>query len=88
MHISLTPQLENIIKDKVSSGLYGNASEVVRDALRQMDRYNQLFYDLKREHLLTALEKGEASGDSSMSVLDIMKESSINRTVRESVFSL
>ena len=72
MHISLTPQLENIIKDKVSSGLYGNVSEVVRDALRQMDRYDQLFYDLKREHLLTALEEGEASRDSSVSVLDIL----------------
>jgi len=34
MHISLTPELENIIKEKVASGLYNNASEVVREALR------------------------------------------------------
>lgn len=35
MHISLTPELENAVKAKVASGLYNNASEVVREALRQ-----------------------------------------------------
>jgi antitoxin ParD1/3/4 len=34
MHISLTPELENVVKAKVQSGLYNNASEVVREALR------------------------------------------------------
>ena len=34
MHISLTPHLEKLIQDKVESGGYNNASEVVRDALR------------------------------------------------------
>lgn len=35
MNVSLTDELETIIKDKVESGLYNNASEVVRDALRR-----------------------------------------------------
>ena len=74
MHISLTKELESIIKEKVGSGLYGNASEVVRDALRQMDRYDQLFYDLKREQLLKALEEGENSGQSTVTVRDIINE--------------
>ena len=34
MHVSLTPELEKIVKQKVESGLYNNASEVVREALR------------------------------------------------------
>ncbi|HEY7889387.1 MAG TPA: type II toxin-antitoxin system ParD family antitoxin [Steroidobacteraceae bacterium] len=34
MNISLTPELEQYIRNKVDSGLYGNASEVVREALR------------------------------------------------------
>ena len=45
MNVSLTPQLEDIIKRKVASGMYGNASEVVREALRLMeerDRYQEL----------------------------------------------
>lgn len=35
MHVSLSPEIENLIKERVSSGLYTNASEVVRDALRK-----------------------------------------------------
>jgi antitoxin ParD1/3/4 len=36
MLISLTPELVKIVKEKVASGLYNNASEVVREALRFM----------------------------------------------------
>jgi hypothetical protein len=32
MNISLTDELETVIQEKVKSGLYNNASEVVRDA--------------------------------------------------------
>ena len=35
MNVSLTDELEAIIDEKVKSGLYNNASEVVRDALRR-----------------------------------------------------
>jgi antitoxin ParD1/3/4 len=35
MNISLTPELEKAVKAKVRSGLYNNASEVIREALRQ-----------------------------------------------------
>ena len=34
MHISLTERLETWVRQKVESGLYNNASEVVREALR------------------------------------------------------
>ena len=34
MHVSLTEKLEDYVKHKVQSGLYNNASEVVREALR------------------------------------------------------
>lgn len=36
MNVSLTPRLEAFVRAKVASGLYNNASEVVRDALRLM----------------------------------------------------
>ncbi len=36
MHVSLTPELESQVKRKVDSGLYNNASEVVRESLRLM----------------------------------------------------
>jgi antitoxin ParD1/3/4 len=37
MNVNLTPQLETLIKQKVRTGLYNNASEVVREALRLME---------------------------------------------------
>lgn len=36
MHINLSPEMETFIKGKVSSGFYGNATEVIRDAIRRM----------------------------------------------------
>ena len=33
MNISLTPSLEQFVRDRAESGAYNNASEVVRDAL-------------------------------------------------------
>jgi antitoxin ParD1/3/4 len=36
MHVNLSPEMEGFIKSKVVSGFYGNASEVIRDAIRRM----------------------------------------------------
>ena len=36
MHVKLSPELEGFIKTKVASGFYGNATEVIRDAIRRM----------------------------------------------------
>jgi antitoxin ParD1/3/4 len=38
MNINLTPRLEEIVRGKVETGLYNNASEVVREAIRQYKR--------------------------------------------------
>ena len=42
MNINLTPQLEEMVRQKVTSGLYTSASEVVREALRLMDEKDQM----------------------------------------------
>jgi antitoxin ParD1/3/4 len=42
MNINLTPQLEEMVRQKVESGLYTSASEVVREALRLMEEKDQL----------------------------------------------
>jgi len=41
MNVSLTPELEKWVQDKVKSGLYGSSSEVVRDALRILHQFEQ-----------------------------------------------
>ena len=42
MNISLTPKLEDLVKQKVNAGLYNSASEVIREALRLMEERDQL----------------------------------------------
>ena len=49
MNISLTPELENAIKAKVASGLYNNASEIIREALRELLRRERENEWLQRE---------------------------------------
>ena len=41
MNISLTPQLEKLVQDRVKSGRYTSASEVVREALRLLDSHDR-----------------------------------------------
>lgn len=42
INVNLTPELEGLIRQKVSSGRYNSASEVVREALRLMEADDQL----------------------------------------------
>jgi len=53
MNVSLTPELERLVNEKVDSGLYQTASEVVREALRLLkDR------DTARERLQADVQAG------------------------------
>ncbi len=42
MNVSLTPELEELVDEKVQSGMYHTASEVVRDALRLLKERDEL----------------------------------------------
>jgi antitoxin ParD1/3/4 len=61
MNINLTPQLEELVRQKVSSGLYNSASEVVREALRLMEREDQV-RAAKLAQLRQDIQEGLQSG--------------------------
>lgn len=42
MNVSLTPELERFVQGKVESGLYNNASEVVREGLRLLKEHDEI----------------------------------------------
>lgn len=42
MNVSLTPELEKFVESKVESGLYNNASEVVREGLRLLKEHDEI----------------------------------------------
>ncbi len=62
MNISLTPQLEKLVKNKVESGLYGSASEVMRDALRLLEERDRNRF-LRVSELRAEIKKGLDSGE-------------------------
>lgn len=70
MNISLTPELNALVKSKVASGMYNNASEVIREALRllhEQDELRALKLELLKKELyvgLEALERGEYGSQS------------------------
>lgn len=54
MNVSLTPELEKFVQEKVESGRYTSASEVVREALRLMEKRDQRLAE--REKALQAFQ--------------------------------
>jgi antitoxin ParD1/3/4 len=42
MNVSLTPELEKLVAQKVESGLYQSASEVIREGLRLLDDHDRI----------------------------------------------
>jgi antitoxin ParD1/3/4 len=42
LNVSITPHFSNLIREKVKSGRYANASEVVREALRKLEQEDLL----------------------------------------------
>ena len=61
MNISLTPRLEEMIREKIASGSYSSASEVVREALRLLELEDQL-RSLKLQRLREDLREGTEGG--------------------------
>jgi antitoxin ParD1/3/4 len=86
MNISLTPELERRITEKVDSGLYSTASEVVREALRRLfeseaerERLKARFAEEIRE-AIEELDRGEGlDGETVMEELRLRLEAKTKR---------
>jgi antitoxin ParD1/3/4 len=60
-NVNLTDELDDFVLAKVKSGRYENASEVVRAALRTLEREEQR-HEAKLVALRAAIDEGDASG--------------------------
>jgi len=61
MNVSLTPKLEDFVKQKVDQGLYNSVSEVMREALRLL-----VERDAEKEMKLVALRRDLQEGIDSL----------------------
>jgi antitoxin ParD1/3/4 len=60
-NVNLTKELDSFVLARVESGRFENASEVVRAALRTLEREERV-YEAKLEALRAAIDEGDASG--------------------------
>ena len=82
MNVNLTPQLEELVRSKVASGLYTSASEVVREALRLMDEQDRM-RAAKLEQLRGEVRRGLESGASEdWSVKSVKRQARARRSAK------
>lgn len=62
VNVSLTPELEAFLQSRVSSGRYQTTSEVVREALRLLERQEQE-REQAMQQLKAKLERGAAEAE-------------------------
>ena len=62
MNVHLTPELEQLVQNKVQSGRYNSASEVVREALRLMEQKDEL-RTIQLQELRSRMDKGLAQAE-------------------------
>jgi len=60
-NVNMTDELDRFVLEKVESGRYENASEVVRAALRTLEQEERR-YEIKLAALKSAIDAGDASG--------------------------
>ena len=60
MNVSLTPELEKFVADKVKTGFYNSASEVVRASLRLMKEEDDRYFAKVREDIEIGWQQARA----------------------------
>lgn len=67
--VTIGPQLDDFVGSLIKSGRYGSTSEVVRSALRLLERQESHAQALRQ-----AVEAGEQSGESDLTLPDVAAE--------------
>jgi antitoxin ParD1/3/4 len=78
MNITLTPQLEEMVRRRVASGDYSDANEVIHEALRIMEERERERLDALRAALAVGqeqLDRGEGAQYSDDSLAKIIQRS-------------
>ncbi|MBW4507839.1 MAG: type II toxin-antitoxin system ParD family antitoxin [Scytonematopsis contorta HA4267-MV1] len=73
MNVSLTVELERYVQNKVESGLYHSASEVIREGLRLLQEQDML-KEIKLQTLRAEIQQGIDSGESTpLDIEDVIR---------------
>lgn len=77
MNVSLTPELEKFVTNKVDTGMYQTASEVIREALRLLrerdEMQNQKLEELRKE-IAVGIKDADEGNVSPLDAMDVLTE--------------
>ena len=87
MNVSLTPELELLVAEKVKTGMYQTSSEVIREGLRLLKERDEHLEALRRDVRdgFMAVERGEYTDYDARSVKQLaekVKERGLARAVK------
>ena len=74
MEIQLSPEIQQIIDDKIATGKYSNASEFIREAVLQTIEREQLKLSKLNEAISIGIEQAEKGKFSKRSVKNIIND--------------
>lgn len=79
MDIQLSPEIEQIIKDKISSGRYSNVSEFIREAILRTVERDHLKLSKLNEAISIGIEQAQKGEFSNRSVQDIINNKELGK---------
>ncbi len=73
MNISLTPELDQLVIDKVNSGMYQTSSEVIREGLRLLKERDRQLESLRNDirEGFDAVDRGEFTDYDALNVKEL-----------------
>jgi len=80
MDVTLPAHLEEMVRQKVQSGLYASPAEVVNDALRRMDELDYAKFLALREAIREGMESGAVEPFTADSLLQEIRSETNERT--------
>ncbi len=81
-NVSLTPALENYVKNKVAQGFYGSVSEFIREAVRQYRKQDMEYLRGMHDNLNLAAEEIDRGEILPLDMQEIMHEVDVERVVK------
>jgi antitoxin ParD1/3/4 len=78
-NVNLTDELDHFVRTRIENGRYENASEVVRAALRTLER-EEREYEAKLAVLRAAIDEGDASGIAEGDVFEYVRKNRLRPT--------
>ncbi len=76
MQITLTPEIEVIVKQKVASGNYASETEVIKESLRLLQERDEGKLNSLREDLAAAYRQSERGESKNIDIEEIIADAS------------